>query len=176
MAWDNRRMSIEAYNNLAEWLSEVEATASPSGFDGQLAGMWCRQRELPADLALDEVDRQACAWPRLSAYADEVRQRLEADDCSFDPVLPPDSAPLRDRLLAVADWSSGLLFGIGSAGELDRKQLSDDVTELLRDLTEICKLDVDDADDAAEESYTEIVEYLKVAAQTLYVELHPQAD
>ena len=47
--------------------------------------------------------------------------------------------------------------------------------ELLRDLAEICKLNVDDGDADVEESYTEIVEYLKVAAQTLYVELHPQA-
>ena len=168
-------MDLNAYNDLAEWLMEVEATTSPSGFDGQLAGMWCRHSSLPTDLALDEVDQKACAWASLQDYAAEVKQRLEASDCSFEPLLPPDSAPLRDRLAALSDWSGGLLFGVGSAGQLDLKTVSDEVQELLRDLAEICKLNVDDGDADVEESYTEIVEYLKVAAQTLYVELHPQA-
>ncbi len=168
-------MDVNTYNDLAEWLMEVEATTSPAGFDGQLAGMWCRQTKLPEDLALDEVDRQVSAWASLQAYSVQVKQRLEAEDCSFEPVLPPDSAPLRERLLALTDWAGGLLFGIGSAGQLDLKTASSEVQELLRDLAEICKLNVDDDESGAEEAYTEVVEYLKVAAQTLYVELHPQA-
>ena len=68
-----------------------------------------------------------------------------------------------------------MLFGIGSAGQLDLKTASDEVQELLRDLAEICKLNINDEGAEVEDSYIEIVEYLKVAAQTLYVELHPQA-
>lgn len=168
-------MNSDTYNDLAEWLMEVEATTSPAGFDGQLAGMWCRHDQLPQDLALDEVDQKACAWSSLQDYAQEVKTRLEDSDCSFEPVLPPDNAPLRERLIALSDWSGGLLFGVGSAGALDKGKISDEISELLRDLAEICKLNVEDNDEGAEDAYTEIVEYLKVAAQTLYVELHPQA-
>ncbi|MGJ8670224.1 MAG: UPF0149 family protein [Oceanococcus sp.] len=168
-------MDLNIYSDLAEWLMEVEATTGPAGFDGQLAGMWCRHSELPNDLALDEVDQQNPAWDALLNYAQNVKQRLEDSDCSYAPVLPPDTAPLRDRLTALADWSGGVLFGIGSAGQLDLKAVSDEVQELLKDLAEICKLNVNDEGSDIEDSYIEIVEYLKVAAQTLYVELHPQA-
>ena len=165
------------YNALADWLSEIESTTSPAGFHGQLAGMWCRHDQLPADLALDDVNQDVPAWQSLNDYAQQVKSELEDPSCSFQPVLPPDSAPIVDRVEALADWSAGLMFGVGSAGELDKDKTSDEVKELLRDLMEICKISVDDEDDGeAEEAYVEIVEYLKVAAQTLYVELHPQAD
>lgn len=175
-AWDNADMHDLTYNALADWLTEVESTTSPAGFHGQLAGMWCRHDQLPADLALDDVNRSTPAWTSLLEYAQQVRGDLEDPSCGFQPVLPPDSAPLIDRVTALADWSAGLMFGVGSAGELDKDKASDEVKELLRDLMEICKISVeDDEDGEAEEAYTEIVEYLKVAAQTLYVELHPQA-
>ena len=180
-AWDNRgmdeiSMDENTYSDLTEWLMEVDATTSASGFDGQLAGMWCRHSLLPDDLALDEVDRNVAAWALLLEYSDEVRRRLEDPDCSYEPLMPADSAPLRDRVIAMVEFSAGMLFGIGSAGEIAKDLLSEDVMELLKDLAEICKTNVNDEGPDAEEAYTEIVEYLKVAAQTLYVELHPQAD
>lgn len=176
VAWDNADMHEQTYNALADWLTEVESTTSPAGFHGQIAGMWCRHTQLPDDLALDEVNRNTPAWAALLDYAAQVRGDLEDPACSFQPVLPPDNAPLAERVTALADWSAGLMFGVGSAGELDKDKASDEVKELLRDLMEICKISVEeDEDGEAEEAYTEIVEYLKVAAQTLYVELHPQA-
>ena len=165
------------YNDLADWLAEIESTTGPAGFHGQLTGLWCRLSELPADLALDEVDREVPAWSALQQFAAEVKASLDDSDCAFEPILPPDSAPLGLRTEAMADWCEGLLFGIGAAGELKRDAVSDDVQELLRDLAEICKVSTAEAGgDADEESYAEILEYLRVAAQTLYVELHPQAD
>ena len=104
-----------------------------------------------------------------------MQTELEAPDCGFKPLLPPDSAPLAYRVEALADYSAGLLFGIALAGELDGGAASAEVTELVRDLTEICKVSLDDEGEAGERAYTELVEFLKVATQTLYVELHPQA-
>jgi uncharacterized protein YgfB (UPF0149 family) len=168
-------MNETHYSDLAEWLMDVESTTSPAGFHGQVTGLWCRHTVMPEDMALDEVDRAAGAWDLLQDFAQSVKAALEDSDCSFEPILPPDNASLAARGDALADWCSGLLFGIGSAGSLDPKAMSAEVQELLRDMTEICKISIDDDDDGAEEAYVEVVEYLKVAAQTLYVELHPQA-
>ncbi len=168
-------MTPNAYNDLAGWLADVEATTSPSGFHGQIAGLWSRMRELPEDLALDEVDRGSAAWADLLDFAQQVKQALDDTDCSFAPLLPPDSAPLSRRAEALAEWSEGLLFGLGAGGALERTAVSEEIQELMRDLAEICKVAVDDDEEDGEEAYAEIVEYLKVAAQTLYVEFHPQA-
>ncbi len=168
-------MSEFNYSELAEHLSEVESTAGPAGFHGQLAGLWCRYRQLPADLGLDGADQQAEAWTWLLDFAQRVKDALDDSDCGFVPLLPPDHAPLALRVEALAEWSEGLLFGIGAAGALAPSALSAEIQELLRDLSEICKITVDEDEDGAEDAYVEIVEYLKVVAQTLYVELHPQA-
>lgn len=173
-AWDNSRMT-DAYNQLAEWLTQIEASCSPAGFHGQIAGLWCRLPALPEDLALDEVERGAPAWQDLTSFADTVRESLADAQCGFEPVLPPDSAPLALRIEALADFAEGLLFGIGAAGQLQREAVSDEVQELMRDLAEICKVSVEGDEEDGEDDYAEIVEYLRVAAQTLYVELHPQA-
>lgn len=168
-------MNETVYNDLADWLGAVEATTSPSSFHGQITGLWCRHKSLPQDLALDEVNREAPAWQALIAFGESVRLALEDPDCSFAPLLPPDHASLRFRGEALVDFSEGLLFGLGAAGALDRDAMSPEVQELLRDLAEICRLSVDEDDGEAEEAYAELVEFLKVAAQTLYVELHQQA-
>ncbi len=174
-AWDNSLMT-DAYNQLAEWLTQIEASCSPAGFHGQIAGLWCRLAELPEDLALDEVERGGPAWQELAGFAAGVRDSLADAQCGFEPVLPPDTAPLPLRIEALADFSEGLLFGIGAAGQLQREAVSEEVQELMRDLAEICKVAVEGDEEGGEEDYAEIVEYLRVAAQTLYVELHPQAD
>ena len=80
------------------------------------------------------------------------------------PLLPDDDAPLRQRADALGAWCQGLLYGLG-LGQADRRgQLSVESREFLRDATEIAQVgfETDEASEADETAYAEVVEYLRV--------------
>ena len=57
----------------------------------------------------------------------------------------------------------------------DAASLQGEAAEVLRDMTEITHVDVDPADDAEsnEAAYAELVEFVRVGVQLLFVELAP---
>ncbi len=75
-------------------------------------------------------------------------------------------------------WSRGAAASctaFASRPGLDLKKLSDEAREIIQDLTEFTQAAVGDEDpDIEEGAYTELVEYVRVGAQLLYMELHPR--
>ena len=95
--------------------------------------------------------------------------------------LPDDDESLEDRTIALAQWCSGFLAGLASAGSLDT--LSSEATEAIGDLQEIARAAVTSLDaqaEAAEEdemAYAEIVEYVRVVVLMFHEEFRgPQQD
>ncbi len=162
------------YETVGELLVASGVDLIPAEFQGQLTGLWCRATALPPDLGIAGVDPATVDWEPLRHYAAEVWRQLEDPACGYNLLLPDDTQPLNYRIDALAEWCDGLLYGIGHAGELDAAALSETVSEALADLTEIARVELDaEEGDENEQAYSEIVEYLRVLAQTLYVELHP---
>lgn len=104
----------------------------------------------------------------LDALADATDQALASTEQTFHPLLPAADRPLRERATAVHAWTRGLLYGLGIA-DLDQARLSPDSREVLDDLMEITRMDLDDLDDSAEheDALTEVLEFLRVAALLL---------
>jgi uncharacterized protein YgfB (UPF0149 family) len=93
----------------------------------------------------------------------------------FEPLLPDDGQPLNGRANALALWCTGFLYGLGTGHISDLEALGGDVGEIVRDFTEISRASGDeaDSDESNEQAYTELVEFIRVAAQVVFEELLP---
>jgi uncharacterized protein len=93
----------------------------------------------------------------------------------FEPLLPDDAQPLNGRANALALWCTGFLYGLGTGHISDLEALGGDVGEIVRDFTEISRASGDeaDSDESNEQAYTELVEFIRVAAQVVFEELLP---
>ena len=80
------------------------------------------------------------------------------------------------RAAALAHWCEGFLHGLVSANHgdaLKERLAAEPLADIIRDMLEITRAAVGDDDDGESEevAYTELVEYLRVAAQLTYEEL-----
>lgn len=111
-------------------------------------------------------------------YADTVRA-LREDQMEFTPLLPDDDdGSLEDRANALAQWCQGFLYGLGLSGMDAADKLPENVQEILRDLTHISQasIDAEALDEESEESYAELIEYLRAGVQLIHDELAPLRD
>ena len=94
----------------------------------------------------------------------------------FSPLLPGDEDSAESRALAMGHWCEGYLHGLVSAdhGDAVKERLAaEPLADIIKDMLQITRASVDEHGDqeANEEAYTELVEYLRVAAQLAYEEL-----
>lgn len=95
---------------------------------------------------------------------------------AFEPLLADDGDSTAVRAEAVAHWCEGYLHGLVSGeheSALRKRLAADPLADIIKDMLQITRAAVDDndGDESDEESYVEIIEYLRVAAQLVYEEL-----
>lgn len=161
-----------AHLPLFERLSRLLNPLDPAELHGLLCGLLCADPTLDRDrwlaLAREElaegVELTESVRDLLARLLEFGAAQLNADDGSVTPLLPNDDAPLRQRADALGAWCQGLLYGLG-LGQVDRRgQLSAESQEFLRDATQIAQVgfEIDEASEADETAYAEVVEYLRV--------------
>jgi len=115
--------------------------------------------------------QQACA---------ETHRQFEERQSEFDVLLPDESESILTIAAAMAEWCEGFLHGLVSdvKGEALKKKLADEpLSDIIRDMLEMTRATAAGSGDAGEddagddEALTELVEYLRVAAQLVYEEL-----
>ena len=141
-----------------------------SGRDG--IGVW--QSQVLADSETTPIGTQCGAL--LERMAETTWQRLAERQSQFDVVLPDDDEDSARRAQALADWAEGFLHGLVSFSrdEAVRKRLAEEpLSDLIRDLLELTRAEVgpDDSAEETELAYTELVEYVRVAAQLAFEQL-----
>jgi len=110
--------------------------------------------------------------PLRLLFAETVRT-LRGDDMEFEPLLPDDDITLERRTVSLSQWCQGFLYGFSTGGAVRTETLPDAVNEVLRDLTHISRAiaDVGEAGEQEEESYVEVLEYVRVGVQLVHDEL-----
>jgi uncharacterized protein YgfB (UPF0149 family) len=93
----------------------------------------------------------------------------------FELLLPEDEASLDARTVALAQWCQGFLYGLGGSAIQDTNALPGEVGEIVRDLSEITRVGVDDGQsvESNESAYAELVEFVRVGVQLVFEELSP---
>ena len=143
---------------------------SVSGADG--AQSWFEQ-------VLSETDpnnalRAECESMLDALCANTWRQLVERQS-EFELLLPDDEDPTASRAEAMGQWCEGFLHGLVSekhSDSLKERLAADPLADIIKDMLQITRAMASDEDaDDEENAYTELVEYLRVAAQLAYEEL-----
>lgn len=167
-----------AYSTLHAALDALHRGADASEFHGSLCGALCVQSVDEIDL-LKLVDAGAPSRSRapqvLKQLRDEALVALQDDALGFTPILPDDDVPLAERVDALSHWCAGFLYGLTLRNGFDPERLNEDAREIVADFSDLTRagLDSDEDDEIEEVAYAELVEYVRVGAQLIYMELRP---
>jgi uncharacterized protein YgfB (UPF0149 family) len=173
------------FAEIARALEAVRSSVSAPEAHGALVGGLCADPNYTADRWLEEIVPEASqaleSGPEqpLPLLYDNTYDALRGDELEFAPLLPDDESLLIERASALAQWCQGFLYGLGTGDLGSMASLPDEVDEVMRDITQIGRATIDPADFAQEseddeESYAEVVEYVRVGVQLVYDELNAQ--
>jgi hypothetical protein len=172
-------MLAATYEEFERVLREARALPEPAEAHGTLAGALCSSRNygliewLREILPDDSPDHAALQAPVLKKVYDSMVRTLVGNDADFAPLLPDDDAPLAERADALSLWCQGFLYGLGSGATSDPGTVSTEAGEIIRDFTEITHVGVDAGEESEENeiAFAEVVEFVRVGVQLLFVEL-----
>jgi len=137
---------------------------------GIVCGLLCRLPGANLDVFIDLLDMLelvntpgASFKMSLEELLNSSRAQLADEDMGLSLWLPGDDETLEERTMALSQWCSGFLAGLGSGGDT-LKAMSDDATDGLKDLQQISCADVSDTDESEEDenAFVEIVEYIRI--------------
>lgn len=171
------------FDAVERWLAAAGATWQAAEAHGAFCGRACMGGVAALRDWLDEVldraphsvdvlslERQA----GLQAAAAVSLVQLEAGQMQFSLMLPADNAALERRVAALADWCHGFMQGLAAGGAADAGQALEalatpETSEILRDFSELTRAVADAAvNEADEQAFAEIVEYVRVSVQLIY--------
>ncbi|MCP5328531.1 MAG: UPF0149 family protein [Steroidobacteraceae bacterium] len=170
-------MSEAQYPEIERLLADSRALTDAPEAHGTLAGALCAAADYRFEDWLREIFAEGRtshpARERLEALFEDTRRTLTTGEMQFDVLLPGDEVPIAERATALGQWCQGFLYGLGTSSIPDPDALPAEVAEIVRDLTTITQVAVDvrETDEANEQAYTELVEFVRVGAQLLFEEL-----
>ena len=174
-------MLAATYDEFERVLREAHALQEPSEAHGTLAGALCSSRDYGLLEWLHEIlpdespEAEALKSSVLQSIYDAMVRTLTGESADFEPLLPDDDVPLSARADALSSWCQGFLYGLGSGPASDPSKVSAEAGEIIHDLTEITHVGVeaDEQNEENENAFAEVVEFVRVGVQLLFVELAP---
>lgn len=167
------------YRELQALLDRMDTAVGAAEAHGWLCGALCARAHYGAPEWIRELAEDAGARapagasaPALGSLHEDTLQSLRSPDFIFMPLLPEDDAALEERVSALAAWCSGFLYGIGTGTAGDAVARMGDVGEVLADLANIARAEVDPENDEErdEGDYTELVEFVRAGAKLAWEE------
>ncbi|MEK6806465.1 MAG: UPF0149 family protein [Pseudomonadota bacterium] len=168
------------YSDLSAALERHGYGEEAAQFHGMLCGALCVKPVQQIDLSQLLVEGHATQAEdvapdgALCQLCEQSARSLASAEMTFAPLLPDDDETLAARAQSLGAWCEGFLFGLSSGPPLDMKRCSAEMKEILRDLTQFTHAVLNDGDDTEieETAYAELVEYLRVGVQLIFMELH----
>jgi uncharacterized protein YgfB (UPF0149 family) len=174
-------MTAATYDEFERVLRDSRALQEPAEAHGTLAGALCSSSDygllewLHEILPDDSPEEEALQSSVLQNIYDSTVRTLAGTEADFAPLLPDDESSLTDRADALSHWCQGFLYGLGSGSASDPSKVSSEAGEIIHDLTEITHVgvDADEQNEENETAFAEVVEFVRVGVQILFVELAP---
>ncbi len=174
-------VGVFEFDEFAGYLMDQGVQASPSQLHGCLTGLLSAGVAPEPEYGLDALT-QALHLDLYGELASRIMQLYEVtaaalrdEEFSFHPLLPDDDEDIAVRTGELANWCEGFLagFAFGLAGaDATGASLSDQAGEVLRDIAAMAQAEAgpDESDDEAEGSFSELVEYLRVAVVNIFMD------
>jgi len=171
---------LPAYSEINELLKQSGAMQEPAECHGLLSALLCGSNDAisvwMSELHPEQQDGDLLAVEAkemLEGFAAVVKVQLQGADFSYELMMPADDEPLATRILALAQWCQGFYLGLGIAGVDSLDKLPEDSSEILKDITEIARIESydEEAGEEDEGAYAELVEYLRVGVLLIFEEL-----
>ena len=123
----------------------------------------------------DEINHPAMeeAKSTLEILCEITKSQLSDTNFAFQLLLPNDECSLAVRSTAVSQWCQSFISGLGEGGVKFESDYAQELQEIISDLIAIGQVDTQEITDTEEEvvAFTELVEYVRVAAITIYTDL-----
>ncbi|MGA9575055.1 MAG: UPF0149 family protein [Lysobacterales bacterium] len=138
---------------------------------GITCGLLCRLPDASLDALihlLGELELLQSPGSALSMVLEDLlnasREQLADVELGFTLWLPDDEEMLEERTMALSQWCSGYLAGLGSGGDGVLSAMSEEADDAMKDLEKISAADVTDTNESDEDeiAYAEIVEYIRI--------------
>lgn len=170
------------FNEFADHLLDQGVLASPSQLHGCLSGLLGAGASQEPEYALSAL-RESLNLDLYGELASRVMQlysvtaaALQDDEYVFHPLLPDDDEEIALRTAALASWCEGFLAGFAysvAAVDTSAALQSGEVGEVLRDIAAMAQAEAGEYEDEedAENSFSELVEYLRVAVMNVFMDI-----
>ncbi|MDH5472556.1 MAG: UPF0149 family protein [Gammaproteobacteria bacterium] len=171
------------YNRLQDALTKTDAEMSAPESHGALSGMFCAKGQVALADWLNQVFVELDLNNMLVQEASQLlvglfkstQEQLNDAGIDYQLLLPDDEQPLAERVDALAQWCQGFTYGLAAGGLKQDSDLPEDTAELIRDMVEIARAGHDDemVDEADEDAYVQLYEYVRMAVLLINEELQP---
>ncbi|MFC0119905.1 UPF0149 family protein [Pseudoalteromonas xiamenensis] len=167
------------YQEAQMLLEKQDIFVAPSEVHGTISGL------LACGLSIDEKEYltllsdvfnegQAFSTELKDLFSNLYTQVVEGftdEEFHFDLYLPSGDETLTDQANGLVSWVAGFMLGFGLK-QKDYGKLSADVKEIIKDFTEISRLDTtfDDGEED-EAALHEIIEYVRVSSLLCFAEM-----
>lgn len=169
------------FDSIQNALQSLGASSDAAEAHGTLCGLLLDQVgiEVWLEHTLDELPDKGdvLAAEELSVLQqlfELSREELNADDLSFELLLPAETDEFSLRLLGLSSWCQGFLYGIGVSGGSKLESLDPQSQECLSDLLEISKLGhQEDSAGEAEAQFADVSEHVRLSVLMLNESMNP---
>lgn len=167
------------YEDVGRLLETSTLSPTPSEAHGMLCGLLCGGDATPEQTWIDQLlpktDTQDvlvdAARDGLRTLVTQTQADIASPDLDFSLLLPDESRPLAERATALYDWVRGFLYGLCLLG-IAECDFSAQTQEVLRDFTDLTRMDLDDLEDSEENesALTDVTEFVWAAALLVHAE------
>lgn len=171
-----------SYSDLNSIILQKDVADSAAEIHGIAVAMLCLNANTESGDWINEAFSEELAMLEedkieLLGLFEQTRELMQSDEFVFDLFLPDEDEAVALRCVALTQWCQGFLFGMGRVQT--NSEWPGEVDEILKDIIEFTKLEVDIEEGGAEQAendLTEIQEYLRAAVMLISSELNPTLD
>ncbi len=167
------------YDELKNVLHHLNTDDTVSSAHGILCGFSCVKPDLTLDDWLNEVlvsidlnnVNEKSEHETLAKIYNNTLLQLNDETLDFQLLIADEDCQLREQAQTLIQWCQGFLVGLG----LQKIQTHDeDVLEMIKDFSEISKLDVDVLDsEQNEQDLSQIIEFVRMGTLLIQETLQP---
>lgn len=177
--------ALPSFDGMANAFVTLGALGSPAELHGMACGRLCGGARYSEQewlkTALEFLDVASQPDPEAEQVISDLYRvsldQLHDEHMGLQLMLPGDEVEMAQRVMALSHWCEGFLTGFGTSGVSADTTLSGDTADALRDFAAFVQISPDqEEEEEGEMDYLEIIEYVRLAVLSIFMEIGIAAD